>query len=268
MTLYFRFLARKKVSQIRATLLSERRSKAAVIIQTAWKGFSARQHFEEMMSWRNVAATLIQKTWKAYKSRTTYMATLRNIVRIQTAWRGFAARHRLAIILSERNVAATFIQKTWKAYKARQNYMVTLRSIIRIQCLFRRRLAVKKVANRRRILMDRRKREERNAVKLQVTNQSNFCDAWNFGFLIGRPLMAHMIIFYDNSLILVILSCSKAFFTVNWKFLTPPLRAWHCLRTTPSVNDTTVTMTTASVATFVSWRRLCKKRGRGSRKVA
>lgn len=96
---------------------------AAIIIQSAWRGLSARRAFIPMRD-ANRAAVKIQSRWKGYSARRGYN-TLRSLVRavvvIQSMWRASIARRQFTI-LKRSNEAATVIQTRWRGLLARRKY--------------------------------------------------------------------------------------------------------------------------------------------------
>lgn len=83
-------------------------SKAAVVLQTHWRGFVERRRFLQMQfaaqliqsCWRehlkrrHEAATSIQAAWRGHRAQRRYRASRRGVVCLQAACRGYLARQR------------------------------------------------------------------------------------------------------------------------------------------------------------------------------
>ena len=133
-----RFLAKKRLNQIRGKMLSDQQDRGAVMFQTLWRGYTARQTFKKMLvtlaQQRNDAATIIQTIWKCYVARKEFLATLQSIVKVQSI-----VRTKLAVKkFSEAKRSAVAIQTCWRGYRTRKLYSQSVKDVTVVQSCIRR----------------------------------------------------------------------------------------------------------------------------------
>lgn len=139
----------------RKHLLDIRESKAATIIQTQWRGATARrtkktvlQHVIicQSVSRRLIAkirfrrnllerhcAMVIQRFWNSYRVRQKEKAAATSIQKVS---RGFSQRNRYAVVIKEHR-ASILIQAAWRRFWLFSNFIITLDSIIVAQSVVR-----------------------------------------------------------------------------------------------------------------------------------
>ncbi|KAH6577051.1 hypothetical protein BASA50_008601 [Batrachochytrium salamandrivorans] len=115
-----------------------RMRKAAIVIQTAVRGYRARALCKTMR--QTSAAIVIQKFARGYISQRSYQKTRRAVLKIQTAYRSYKARGELTVLRKQR--AATQIQKVWRGFVVRRQFKKTCRRIILLQSCVRRKRAI------------------------------------------------------------------------------------------------------------------------------
>jgi myosin heavy subunit len=122
--------------------ISERRSYidclgAAMLIQSAYRGFVARQRI--MAHRNNYAARYIQACWRCNVNHVKFTSTRQRIILVQSFTRKKQAISKLVQLRTarERNLAALMVQKSWRCSNARRNFTVCLRKAILIQSAYR-----------------------------------------------------------------------------------------------------------------------------------
>ncbi|XP_056303661.1 abnormal spindle-like microcephaly-associated protein [Danio aesculapii] len=123
-----------------------RQNKAAIVIQTLWRGYSAREKLrvlkkERHYALQNAAATLIQKTYKAWRVKDLLKKNRAAFV-IQAAFRKWHAKKML-----ERNTAALCIQAWYRMQQCRRQYLEMKRKAVCVQAWFRGHLLRSKFQN-------------------------------------------------------------------------------------------------------------------------
>lgn len=118
---------------------------AAILIQSRWRGVSARYRYQQFVA-QHKAATTIQKVWRGYCKAIVFEITRELIISIQRAMRGYLVRKMLPMQRMSR--AATLLQKTWRGFAAQVQFNLDVLDIVSVQSLARMRLA-KKSAERR-----------------------------------------------------------------------------------------------------------------------
>lgn len=124
-----------------------RRKRAATIIQSYWRGYSALLIYEDI----KIATITIQRWWRTQCIRDHYLKLQQAVVCIQCYARRYLARQELDNLkharyrrleqvkrqIKNENIAATIIQASWKGYLARQGFKEMVRSAIIIQRAYR-----------------------------------------------------------------------------------------------------------------------------------
>ncbi|KAI8848017.1 P-loop containing nucleoside triphosphate hydrolase protein [Chytridium lagenaria] len=119
-----------------------RRMRAAAIkIQTAYRGYRARQLYRAERE--RIAATRIQTQVRMWLARRQFQKTRKAVVLVQSTFRMHVARREL-IRLRQEN-AAIKIQKVYRGHMTRKWYKKTTRQIILLQSCTRRRKAIKEL---------------------------------------------------------------------------------------------------------------------------
>ncbi|KAG5442032.1 hypothetical protein CSKR_111689 [Clonorchis sinensis] len=163
-------LARQRLVNLVSNV--EREKRAAVVIQSCWRGFLARrQLFVERR-----AAVHIQTWWRSKIARQNWVALRRWVVDVQRVGRTHLAREhyskllvvaerrKLAAIriqsfwrtclfrrqLAAKRCAAVRIQALWRGILARRNYVSTYQAVVIVQAYIRGFLARRRVAQLRR----------------------------------------------------------------------------------------------------------------------
>ena len=116
----------------RVVFLRDRRLRAAVVVQTQWRGYRARRRFYDAlqkvreMARRKVSATHLQAWWRCRQAQAAYKR-LRSAMAIQAGWRGHVGR-----VVARRHRAARRLQAVWRGFSQRRQYL-RLRATIRVQ---------------------------------------------------------------------------------------------------------------------------------------
>jgi len=105
-----------------------------IACQAQTRGVLARKRADEARKER--AAILIQSSWRGFSTRSKYLATRNQIIRLQSAARGFLVRRSYRSVREER--AAVTIQKTWRGSLDRRRFLSTRNKVILAQCCIRR----------------------------------------------------------------------------------------------------------------------------------
>ncbi|NP_001116845.1 abnormal spindle-like microcephaly-associated protein [Danio rerio] len=143
-------LAATKIQALARKFILKRRlirqNKAAVKIQTLWRGYSAREKLrvlkkERHYALQNAAATLIQKTYKAWRVK-NLLKKNRSAFVIQAAFRKWHAKKML-----ERNTAALRIQAWYRMQLCKRQYLEMKRKAVCVQAWFRGHLQRSKFQN-------------------------------------------------------------------------------------------------------------------------
>ncbi|XP_052446988.1 abnormal spindle-like microcephaly-associated protein homolog [Carassius gibelio] len=122
-----------------------RQNKAAIMIQTFWRGYLAREKLrvlkkEKQFALQNAAATVIQKTYKAWRIQNLLKKNCAASV-IQAAFRKWHAKKLLernaAASVAQRHQAACLIQTAFKRFIAQRHYLHLKRSAIVLQQRYR-----------------------------------------------------------------------------------------------------------------------------------
>jgi myosin heavy subunit len=130
---YFRFLAIKKATQLRAEQLARKRNDSSILIQTNWRRFAARRRLAEMKRCQ-VAAVTIQTSWRGCKARREYAATMKKIVKVQAL-----ARMRLAVVQYQTlRRSVVLVQARWRRRVAQKSYQKTVKAVVTLQTHTRR----------------------------------------------------------------------------------------------------------------------------------
>ena len=125
--------------------------RAAVKVQTRWKGVIARRHFQSILTAHRLkqeaASIKIQSRWRRQDAVNQYRQSRTDIILIQSLGRAMNLRCRLC---RWRNCIATFqrigsgLRDRWRLSCVRYNLKV-----IRLQCIWRQHFAVKELLSRR-----------------------------------------------------------------------------------------------------------------------
>ncbi|KAI0928102.1 hypothetical protein AcW2_004226 [Taiwanofungus camphoratus] len=115
--------------------------KAAIKIQTWWRGILARRFVESVR--REMAAIRIQTGIRRFIQRHRYLQIKQGITRFQSRARGMQARHLFAD--SRRMYAVTLLQSLLRGLLLRRSYRSDVRHVVYIQSCIRRRLARKEL---------------------------------------------------------------------------------------------------------------------------
>jgi myosin heavy subunit len=118
---------------------------AAILIQSRWRGISARR-FSRDLAVRHQAATDLQKVWRGYFQTIVFAITREVSISIQKVARGYLVRKNLPIQRMSR--AAILLQKSWRGFSAQIQYNLDVMDIVSIQTLARARIAQKIVKRR------------------------------------------------------------------------------------------------------------------------
>lgn len=114
---------------------------AAIIIQSAWRGYKARKYAQSLRETK--AAIIIQKYVRRHLAMKKFIAKSQGIVKLQTFVRGFVSRKETSHKIKVNS--ATKIQATYRMHLARTKYKDTIRKIIMVQGRVRIRFAKKKL---------------------------------------------------------------------------------------------------------------------------
>ena len=119
--------------------LHQKRIEAAITIQTNFRRVLAVKQLQTLR--RDAAATKIQSVFKGYRQRLHYQDVCRKIVTIQSYVRMSMAMKKYQQMQSKRQASALVIQKQWRMILARKNYKKDCQSIILVQAAIRRKNA-------------------------------------------------------------------------------------------------------------------------------
>ncbi|RUS79093.1 hypothetical protein EGW08_013146 [Elysia chlorotica] len=158
----------KKARQELAALRAQHQNRAAIVIQTNFRAYSAHKKYlilkictlnlqktfrmvlakklvQKMKSDRRErSAVMIQKHFKGFQARTEFCRVKHAAVTLQTNWRRVQAQRRAAGLRHERRVeAATAVQAVWRGRAARSDYGRKRSAAVSIQSLWRMRSARK-----------------------------------------------------------------------------------------------------------------------------
>ncbi|KAL8501897.1 hypothetical protein ACS0TY_021134 [Phlomoides rotata] len=114
---------------------------AALSLQTCCRGYLSRNTFTAMRE--TAAALVIQKYFRCWLSRCAYVKLHLTSVVIQSIICGFLTRRKFLGRKEDR--AATLIQAHWRMFKVRSIYRNRQHNIVAIQCLWRKKLAKRKL---------------------------------------------------------------------------------------------------------------------------
>lgn len=132
-----RFLAQ------RLLLLLTRKTRAAVVGQSLWRGFQDRRQYLHLMDRQIQAVRLIQAVWRHFRLRSSAVTS---VVQLQSLVRGFLCRRRWRKI----NNSVLMIQAVWRSFFSRILYHMDLMDIVAVQRCARRFLAIREFQRRRR----------------------------------------------------------------------------------------------------------------------
>ena len=119
-------------------LLEKRRCDSAVQIQSAFRGYRARDEYQATKEY--LAAVDIQRAWRGFQCFTDYIFSLADVVVAQRTARAWLAKRRTQELREVK--AATTIQSMYRGNKVQMTYLYTLIHIIIVQSIFRRRAAL------------------------------------------------------------------------------------------------------------------------------
>ncbi|OWM83071.1 hypothetical protein CDL15_Pgr011753 [Punica granatum] len=111
--------------------------KAAIKLQTRWRGKLARILFEQMR--REAAAVNIQKNFRRYVSRTSYLSTKSSAVTLQTGLRAMVSHKEFRF--RKQTKAAICIQAHFRCHREYSYYQHLQKAALITQCGWRRRVA-------------------------------------------------------------------------------------------------------------------------------
>ncbi|KAL4195257.1 hypothetical protein AMTRI_Chr05g63720 [Amborella trichopoda] len=111
--------------------------KAAIQLQSFWRGEVARQLYENMR--RDAAAVKVQKNLRKYLARKSYTRLRSSSIAIQTGLRTMAARNEFRF--RKQTKAAIIIQAQWRCHRDYSHYKSLKHSAITYQCAWRQRIA-------------------------------------------------------------------------------------------------------------------------------
>lgn len=119
-----------------------RRLKRTAVLLQAFSRMAAAKRLAMRMR-RQRAAKVVQTSWRGKSARLEYTRARNAIVRIQSAWRGKTGRTVAAELRAER--AATCIQRWWRGTQARKEFNAAVRKVILVQCAWRCKVARRKL---------------------------------------------------------------------------------------------------------------------------
>jgi hypothetical protein len=180
----------------------ERRNSAALKIQKAWKFYLIKLILEQKIrAERERAAITIQAAWKGFSTRKLIfeerereekerklMEELRlsSCIKIQCHWRGYWTRKKVGLMLEQHTNAVNIISSAWKTYQLRssiQNRIILTRirkeqEAKSLQILMKISATTIQAAWRgywaRRLILEERKRVEKQRVSACITIQSHW----------------------------------------------------------------------------------------------
>lgn len=126
------YIARKEFVALR---------KAAIHLQTLWRGKLARKLYELIK--REAAAIKIQKNVRGYHARKTYTQLRSSAIVVQAALRAMAARNEFRF--RKQTKAAIIIQAQWRGHRADSYYRSMKRAGLIVQCAWRSKVARKEL---------------------------------------------------------------------------------------------------------------------------
>ena len=115
--------------------------KSILLLQRYSRGYLARKWYLYLRQTR--AAIIIQTAWRVYHQLKVYRQIRQSTLALQTCGRAYLARKRYQAI--KENLAAITIQRYWRGYSARKTYRDTKQKIILVQSCIRRHLARKEL---------------------------------------------------------------------------------------------------------------------------
>ncbi|KAM6938261.1 abnormal spindle-like microcephaly-associated protein [Lycodopsis pacificus] len=120
-------------------------SRAARVIQGAWRKFRLKKHLE-LYKERNMAAMKIQLAVRSFLQKRRAKRQTRAAVIIQSVWRGFLSRNRLRLkkqaqLQALQHEAATVIQAQWRMFSTARAYQRLRYSAVVVQAQWRMRRA-------------------------------------------------------------------------------------------------------------------------------
>lgn len=122
------YIARKEFISLR---------KAAIQLQSCWRGMSACKLYEQLR--REAAVLSIQKYFRRYTARKSYLASRSSAVSIQTGFRAMTARNEFRF--RKQTKAAIIIQAHLRCHNANSYYKSLQKAALVTQCGWRRRVA-------------------------------------------------------------------------------------------------------------------------------
>jgi hypothetical protein len=121
--------------------MQRREVESAIVIETAWRWLQARQLYAMAMK----SVILIQNAWRRTQAVEQLAVAIGSVTLIQTAWRGMQSRE----LRSTSIESATLIQTAWRGSVARGLLATAVESVTLIQSVVRHSLAFRIVAERR-----------------------------------------------------------------------------------------------------------------------
>ncbi|KAJ3135563.1 Myosin type-2 heavy chain 1 [Physocladia obscura] len=112
--------------------------KAAVSIQTAFRGYRARKMYKEEREKR--AVTKLQAAFRRHLAQSQYQKSLNAVLYMQSLLR--TAKNKKTLVSARRNAAAIRIQKVFRGSQERKLYKVQQGQIVLLQACIRKRKAV------------------------------------------------------------------------------------------------------------------------------
>ncbi|KAH7651946.1 Non-specific serine/threonine protein kinase protein [Dioscorea alata] len=111
--------------------------KAAILLQSHWRGRLARKLYEHMR--REAAAVKIQKNERRYFARKSYSTLRSSAIALQTGLRAMTARDEFRF--RKRTKAAIIIQAYWRCHRDYSYYKNLQKATLTYQCAWRQRIA-------------------------------------------------------------------------------------------------------------------------------
>ncbi|XP_039117225.1 myosin-17-like isoform X2 [Dioscorea cayenensis subsp. rotundata] len=111
--------------------------KAAILLQSHWRGRLARKLYEHMR--REAAAVKIQKNERRYFARKSYTTLRSSAIALQTGLRAMTARDEFRF--RKRTKAAIIIQAYWRCHRDYSYYKNLQKATLTYQCAWRQRIA-------------------------------------------------------------------------------------------------------------------------------
>ncbi|KER19709.1 hypothetical protein T265_15470, partial [Opisthorchis viverrini] len=147
---------------------AERRSKAAIRIQSFWRTCL----FRRQLAAERCSAVRIQALWRGILARRKYVSTYQLLINVQCVCRAHLARKRFSdrvVEAERRNRAAILIQSHWRRLLARQQFAKQRSAAIYIQSWWRAQLAKQKWLSIRLWVIDLQRTGRRYLVRTQVS---------------------------------------------------------------------------------------------------